>query len=305
MATDDARKLFVAGLPDSIDEEALRQLFEATGSAVVQVSLPRDRATGRLRGFGFVTLDSAEGAERARDQLDGSLQAGRSISVRPFSSDSRRGPGLGGEQEARPRPEGRPFAGAAGPAPAAAGGGDDRSIYVGNLPYDVDRPGLDAFLKELGVSNVVRVHLPTTPEGKVRGFAFISMTSAEAVQEALQQLRNAEMGGRRLVVNAAHARGERPERPAYGPRPGGSLDRPPADRAPERRAPREAGEFAPAAPPPQRSSFDARDFDGRRDGKKKKVAEAKKKRAPAATDDRRRGGGNTWRKLDDDDWSDE
>ena len=46
---EDSRKLFVAGLPDSITEDVLRQLFEATGGTVVEVSLPKDRATGRPR----------------------------------------------------------------------------------------------------------------------------------------------------------------------------------------------------------------------------------------------------------------
>jgi len=75
MATEDARKLFVAGLPESITEDALREVFEATGGKVTDVSLPRDRATGRVRGFGFVTFASPEEAAAARDSLDGSLHA--------------------------------------------------------------------------------------------------------------------------------------------------------------------------------------------------------------------------------------
>ena len=71
MANEDARKLFVAGLPDSITEDVLRQLFEATGGTVSEISLPKDRATGRPRGFGFVTLSSSEEAQAARDSLDG------------------------------------------------------------------------------------------------------------------------------------------------------------------------------------------------------------------------------------------
>ncbi|KYF95843.1 hypothetical protein BE17_00660, partial [Sorangium cellulosum] len=81
---EDSRKLFVAGLPDSITEDVLRQLFEATGGNVVEVSLPKDRATGRPRGFGFVTLSTTGEANAARESLDGSFQGGKSISVRPF-----------------------------------------------------------------------------------------------------------------------------------------------------------------------------------------------------------------------------
>jgi RNA recognition motif-containing protein len=89
MANEDARKLFVAGLPDSITEDVLRTLFEATGGTVSEISLPKDRATGRPRGFGFVTLSTSEEAQTARDSLDGSIQAGKSISVRPFKRSRR------------------------------------------------------------------------------------------------------------------------------------------------------------------------------------------------------------------------
>src|SRR3954453_13150239 len=87
MANEDARKLFVAGLPDSITEDVLLTLFEATGGTVSEISLPKDRATGRPRGFGFVTLSTSEAAQAARDSLDGSIQAGKSISVRPFQAE--------------------------------------------------------------------------------------------------------------------------------------------------------------------------------------------------------------------------
>src|SRR6185437_883276 len=129
---EDSRKLFVAGLPDSITEDVLRQLFEATGGSVVEVSLPKDRATGRPRGFGFVTLATVEEASAARESLDGSFQGGKSISVRPFQAEP-------------PRREGRvggPASGGFGGGAGGGGGGGgaaaapDRTLYVGNLTYD-------------------------------------------------------------------------------------------------------------------------------------------------------------------------
>src|SRR3954464_7691207 len=129
---EDSRKLLVAGLPDSITEDVLRQLFEATGGNVVEVSLPKDRATGRPRGFGFVTLASNEEANSARESLDGSFQGGKSISVRPFQNEPPRREG---------GPLGRGPGGPGGPMGPPSGGGGaasapDRTLYVGNLPYD-------------------------------------------------------------------------------------------------------------------------------------------------------------------------
>src|ERR1700727_441798 len=136
MANEEA-KLFVAGLPDSISEDVLKQLFEATGGKVVNVSLPKDRATGRPRGFGFVTLSTPAEAQAARDALDGSMQAGKSISVRPFQAEPPRGgvgagPGMGGPGAgpggpraygAGPGAASRPMGGGAGP------GAPDRTLY--------------------------------------------------------------------------------------------------------------------------------------------------------------------------------
>ncbi|HSQ65894.1 MAG TPA: hypothetical protein VLM85_21885, partial [Polyangiaceae bacterium] len=160
MGNDDA-KLFVAGLPDSVSEDVLKQLFEATGGTVVQVSLPKDRATGRPRGFGFVTMSSAAQAQTARDALDGSLQAGRSNSVRPFQAEPpRRGeggpPGPGGPSSRPPR-----VGGGVGGGPGAP----DRTLYVGNLPYDCTQPELETLINTAtgGNGQVVRVHLPMDP----------------------------------------------------------------------------------------------------------------------------------------------
>lgn len=75
-------KLFVAGLPEAITHDILRQLFEATGAVVADLHIPRDRASGRSRKFAFVTLATAADAEMARMALDGSLQGGRVMSVR-------------------------------------------------------------------------------------------------------------------------------------------------------------------------------------------------------------------------------
>ncbi len=227
MANEEA-KLFVAGLPDSVSEEVLKQLFEATGGTVVNVSLPKDRATGRPRGFGFVTLSTPAEAQAARDALDGSMQAGKSISVRPFQAEPPRGgaPGMGGigmggpGGGAGPRSYGAGGPGA-GPRPgmgAGAGGpgAPDRTLYVGNLPYDCTQQEIEGLINGVASGQVVRVHLPMDPDGRKRGFGFVTMSSPETAKLASEALKQADMRGRRLIINLAHPKGERP-----APREGG------------------------------------------------------------------------------------
>jgi RNA recognition motif-containing protein len=209
MANEEA-KLFVAGLPDGISEDVLKQLFEATGGKVISVSLPKDRMTGRPRGFGFVTLSTPQEAQAARDALDGSMQAGKSISVRPFQAEPPRREGGGGP--GGPRPGGGP--------PRGPGGGPqqapDRTLYVGNLPYDATQEEVQALVNGVAPDGVVRVHLPMDPDGRKRGFGFVTMASSEAAKSAADALRTAELRNRRLIVNLAHPKGERPARPEGG-----------------------------------------------------------------------------------------
>ena len=208
MANEDARKLFVAGLPDSVTEDVLKQLFEATGGTVSEISLPKDRATGRPRGFGFVTLSTSDEAQAARDSLDGSIQAGKSISVRPFQAEPPKRDSMG-----------------AGPSRAPGGGGapgaPDRTLYVGNLPYDVTQQEIETLIAGTNAGPVARVHLPTDPEGRKRGFGFVTMGTADGARGAIEALRGADLRGRRLVVNLAHPKGERPPRSDFGGGGGG------------------------------------------------------------------------------------
>src|SRR4051812_8531701 len=203
MANEDARKLFVAGLPDSVTEDVLKQLFEATGGTVSEISLPKDRATGRPRGFGFVTLSTSDEAQAARDSLDGSIQAGKSISVRPFQAEPPKRDSMGAG------PSRAPGGGAGGPP-----GAPDRTLYVGNLPYDVTQVEVETLIGATNVGPVARVHLPTDPEGRKRGFGFVTMGTAEGAKGAIEALRGAELRGRRLVINLAHPKGDRPPRSA-------------------------------------------------------------------------------------------
>jgi RNA recognition motif-containing protein len=205
-------KLFVAGLPDSISEEVLKQLFEATGGKVLSVSLPKDRMTGRPRGFGFVTLSTPQEAQAARDALDGSIQAGKSISVRPFQAEPPRRDAAGG---------GPGRMGGGGPPSGGRGPGGpqqapDRTLYVGNLPYDATVEEVQTLVNGVAADSVVRVHLPMDADGRKRGFGFVTMASSEVAKTAADALRQADLRGRRLVVNLAHPKGERPPRPEGG-----------------------------------------------------------------------------------------
>ena len=90
-----SRKLYVGNLPYAIGETELQELFARSGS-VESVTIMRDQATGRARGFGFVEMGSDEEAQAAINQLNASEVGGRSLTVNEARPKEARGGGGGG-----------------------------------------------------------------------------------------------------------------------------------------------------------------------------------------------------------------
>lgn len=96
-------KLFVGNLSFNITENELQDAFAAHGT-VLEANLMMDRASGRPRGFGFVTMGSPEEAQKAIDALNGAKLGDRNITVneaRPKEARTGGGGGYGGGRERR------------------------------------------------------------------------------------------------------------------------------------------------------------------------------------------------------------
>ncbi len=72
-------QLFVGNLAFSTTKEDLEAAFAVYGP-VVEVKIPLDRDTGRVRGFAFVTFENQQSAEKAL-AMDGQELNGRPIRV--------------------------------------------------------------------------------------------------------------------------------------------------------------------------------------------------------------------------------
>src|ERR1044072_2508267 len=94
-----SNKLFVGNLSFNTTENDLQDTFAAHGT-VVETNLMMDKMSGRPRGFAFVTMGSAEEAQKAIDALNGAQLDGRALTVniaRP--REERPGGGGGGRRE--------------------------------------------------------------------------------------------------------------------------------------------------------------------------------------------------------------
>ena len=88
-------KLYVGNLSFQTTEQDLNALFSKFGT-VSETSLIMDRETNRPRGFGFVTMSSAEEGQKAIDALHGQNHDGRDLTVNEAKPMEPRGGGRSG-----------------------------------------------------------------------------------------------------------------------------------------------------------------------------------------------------------------
>jgi hypothetical protein len=80
---DVTERLYVAGLSLSADEATIRELFHKHGLQPIEVFVPRERRSGKGKGYGFVAMSSQSEAVQAIGVLNGLHLEGRSLTVRP------------------------------------------------------------------------------------------------------------------------------------------------------------------------------------------------------------------------------
>ena len=90
-----SNKLFVGNLSFNVTENDLQDAFAAHGT-VLETNLMMDRTTGRPRGFGFITMSTAEEAQKAIDGLNGKAMDGRNLTVNIAKPREERPAGGGG-----------------------------------------------------------------------------------------------------------------------------------------------------------------------------------------------------------------
>ena len=99
-------KLFVGNLSFNTTENNLQDAFAAHGT-VTEANLMMDRATNRPRGFAFVTMSTADEAQKAITGMNGKPLGGRPLTVNIARPREER-PGGGGGGGRRRESNGRP-----------------------------------------------------------------------------------------------------------------------------------------------------------------------------------------------------
>ncbi|GMN60426.1 hypothetical protein TIFTF001_029500 [Ficus carica] len=89
-------RLFISGLSRLTTDEKLKEAFSPFGQ-IVDAKVVTDRASGRSKGFGFITYTSIEEAVKAREEMNAKFLDGWVIFVDPAKP-----------RESRPPPQSQP-----------------------------------------------------------------------------------------------------------------------------------------------------------------------------------------------------
>jgi hypothetical protein len=82
-----------------------------------------------------------------------------------------------------------------------------KNLYVGNLPFSTTSSELEQLFGQYGTVTKAQV-ISDRDTGRSRGFGFVEM--GDGAEAAIEALNDAEFQGRRLTVNEAKPREERP-----------------------------------------------------------------------------------------------
>ena len=195
-------KLFVSQLLPTVDAQQLETAFARFGR-VVGCNVLRDHATGRSRGFGFVTMET-RAARTAIRQLNGAtheaLSGDRPLVVEVAES----------KQQLH---SGSTRSGSSGTAATRAGRTRDSGatrwrrqdqsqqqqqpvqqqqqyegvcVFIYNLPREMNSEGLRELFHKYGT--VLRAHVAFNPEGTSRGYGFVNMSTLEEANNAIAGL---------------------------------------------------------------------------------------------------------------------
>ena len=93
-------------------------------------------------------------------------------------------------------------------------------LFVGNLSFDTTENDLQDAFAAFGSVTEANLMIDRTTN-RSRGFAFVTMSTNEEAQKAIDAMNGKDLGGRAITVNVARPREERPSGGGGGYRGGG------------------------------------------------------------------------------------
>merc|ERR1719278_2215925 len=189
--------VFIKNLDKSIDNKAMYDTFSAFGN-ILSCKVAQD-ADGDSKGYGFVHFETEEAAMNAIQKVNGMLLNEKKVFVGRFVPRKEREKGLGEKAK------------------------KFTNVYIKNFGEDLGDEKLKEVFSKFGKITSYKVVkdrdvvkseegeevMDSGPDGKNKGFGFVSFEDSESAEKAVDELNGVEMFGKTLYVGRAQKKAER------------------------------------------------------------------------------------------------
>ncbi|XP_052028582.1 polyadenylate-binding protein 4-like isoform X3 [Apodemus sylvaticus] len=182
--------VYIKNLGEEVDDGALKELFGQFGKTL-SVKVMRD-SSGKSKGFGFVSYEKHENANKAVEEMNGKEIGGKAIFVGRAQKKIQRQAELKRKFEQLKRERIRQYQGV--------------NLYIKNLDDTIDDDRLRKEFSRFGSITSAKVMLE---RGRSKGFGFVCFSSPEEASKAVTQMNGRIVGSKPLYVALAQGKEER------------------------------------------------------------------------------------------------
>ncbi|XP_021495144.1 polyadenylate-binding protein 4 isoform X4 [Meriones unguiculatus] len=182
--------VYIKNFGEEVDDENLKELFSQFGKTL-SVKVMRD-PSGKSKGFGFVSYEKHEDANKAVEEMNGKEMSGKAIFVGRAQKKVERQAELKRKFEQLKQERISRYQGV--------------NLYIKNLDDTIDDEKLRKEFSPFGSITSAKVMLE---DGRSKGFGFVCFSSPEEATKAVTEMNGRIVGSKPLYVALAQRKEER------------------------------------------------------------------------------------------------
>ncbi|EPY78475.1 Polyadenylate-binding protein 4 isoform 11-like protein [Camelus ferus] len=198
--------VYIKNFGEEVDDESLKELFSQFGKTL-SVKVMRD-PSGKSKGFGFVSYEKHEDANKAVEEMNGKEISGKVIFVGRAQKKVERQAELKRKFEQLKQERISRYQGMSGCRSAVNGDTlfQGVNLYIKNLDDTIDDEKLRKEFSPFGSITSAKVMLE---DGRSKGFGFVCFSSPEEATKAVTEMNGRIVGSKPLYVALAQRKEER------------------------------------------------------------------------------------------------
>uniref|UniRef100_A0A8C7GK76 Polyadenylate-binding protein n=1 Tax=Oncorhynchus kisutch TaxID=8019 RepID=A0A8C7GK76_ONCKI len=183
--------VYIKNFGDDMNDDKLKEMFDQYGKLILSVKVMTD-PSGKSRGFGFVSYEKHEDANKACEEMNGQEFNGKTVFVGRAQKKIERQGELKRKFEMLKQERISRYQGV--------------NLYIKNLDDTIDDEKLRKEFTPFGSITSAKVMLE---EGRSKGFGFVCFSSPEEATKAVTEMNGRIVGSKPLYVALAQRKEER------------------------------------------------------------------------------------------------